>query len=277
MCKANIRISVVTICYNAAGFIEETIKSVVSQDYGNIEYIVIDGGSTDGTQDIIKKYSDSIDYFVSEPDRGIYDAMNKGISAATGDYINFMNGGDIFFNRNVVSSIFNNPAFSEADIIYGDTVCKFSNGYSKRKVTHESYMPTCHQSIFVSTGLLKKHPFDLSYRILGDRHSFIQLRKGGYTFKYIPKFVAIYDMTGISSFSSENYYLELCRTDNKKARKAGYILFLLKNKLSGLRDKILYFLSLRFPKTMKRLTPVYAEEFETYTRRYPLNHFIFEE
>ena len=84
-------ITVVTICYNAVDTIEETIKSVIEQTYPNIEYIVIDGGSKDGTVDIIKKYQDKISYWVSEPDRGIYDAMNKGTMKANGRWINFMN------------------------------------------------------------------------------------------------------------------------------------------------------------------------------------------
>jgi len=91
-------ISVVTVVYNGEKHLEQTIKSVLDQGYDNIEYIIIDGGSTDGTLEIIKKYEDAIDYWVSESDGGIYDAMNKAISLATGEWINFMNSGDDFFS-----------------------------------------------------------------------------------------------------------------------------------------------------------------------------------
>ena len=83
--KTTNKISVVTVCYNSVDAIEETMLSVLNQTYPNIEYIIIDGGSTDGTVDIIKKYADRLDYWISEPDKGIYDAMNKGIAVATGD------------------------------------------------------------------------------------------------------------------------------------------------------------------------------------------------
>ena len=99
------KITIVTISYNIVTYIEKTILSVVNQTYPNIEYIVIDGGSTDGTLDVIKKYSDKITYWVSESDKGIYDAMNKGIDAATGDWINFMNAGDVFYHNNVIDEI----------------------------------------------------------------------------------------------------------------------------------------------------------------------------
>lgn len=120
------KISVVTVCYNAINDIEKTILSVINQTYSNIEYIIIDGGSTDGTMDIVNKYKDKIDVIVSEPDKGIYDAMNKGIDRATGDWINFMNAGDCFFNNVALENVFpRNYESVNFDILYGYQVHSF--------------------------------------------------------------------------------------------------------------------------------------------------------
>lgn len=100
------KISIITVCFNAVGVIEKTILSVISQTYNDVEYIIIDGGSTDGTLDIVKKYENYIAYWISEPDSGIYNAMNKGVKYATGLYCNFMNAGDFFINEKVLENIF---------------------------------------------------------------------------------------------------------------------------------------------------------------------------
>lgn len=118
-----LKISVITVSYNAAATIEQTMLSVLNQTYPNVEYIVIDGGSTDGTVDIIKKYAHRLAYWVSEPDGGIYDAMNKGIAHASGDYINFMNAGDTFYKTDTISSVFLKSS-QNADVIYGDAIEK---------------------------------------------------------------------------------------------------------------------------------------------------------
>jgi len=121
-------ISVVTVSYNAVSTIEQTILSVINQTYPNVEYIIIDGGSTDGTVDIIKKYADKIAYWVSEPDKGIYDAMNKGVVVATGEWINFMNAGDIFTDSDVIDKLFHqNIIINRVGIVFGDTLVVFRN------------------------------------------------------------------------------------------------------------------------------------------------------
>ena len=120
-------ISIVTVSYNAVLTIEQTILSVINQTYPNVEYIIIDGGSTDGTVDIIKKYANKIAYWVSEPDKGIYDAMNKGGIRATGTFIQFHNAGDWLENEYVVEKIFKkNP--KNVDVIYGDMIIRRSDG-----------------------------------------------------------------------------------------------------------------------------------------------------
>ena len=159
------RISVVTVCYNAVDCIEQTMLSVLDQTYHDIEYIIIDGGSTDGTVDIIKKYADRLAYWISEPDKGIYDAMNKGIAVATGDYINFMNAGDTFRDQ---SSIYTyvDVIKPESEIIYGDVIIKYHSRFQYRKplwLDHLSEcLPFCHQSVIVKTGLLRDRQFDTS-------------------------------------------------------------------------------------------------------------------
>ena len=196
------RISVVTVCYNAVDCIEQTMLSVLDQTYHDIEYIIIDGGSTDGTVDIIKKYADRLAYWISEPDKGIYDAMNKGIAVATGDYINFMNAGDTFRDQ---SSIYTyvDVIKPESEIIYGDVIIKYHSRFQYRKplwLDHLSEcLPFCHQSVIVKTGLLRDRQFDTSYRILGDYDFFYSCYKRGLCFQYIPEALSVYDSTeGVS-------------------------------------------------------------------------------
>ena len=112
-------ISIITVVYNGEKHLEETILSVINQTYDNVEFIIIDGSSTDGTIDIIKKYEDKIDYWISEKDSGIFDAMNKGILASKGDYINFMNAGDFFTRINLVSDVVNILNSEEINLLYG--------------------------------------------------------------------------------------------------------------------------------------------------------------
>jgi len=208
------KITVVTVCYNAVRFIEKTIQSVIGQTYENMEYIIIDGGSTDGTVDVIRKYSDHISYWVSEADGGIYHAMNKGIEAATGDYINFMNAGDLFFNKFVLERIFGNETYTE-DIIYGSTIGHYSGGY---KLTYppgfeyiDKAMPFCHQSSFARVSVMKETLFDLSYPRAADYVFIRDLYEAGGTFKRVNVLVSVFDEYGISSYMTLDYYAELCR------------------------------------------------------------------
>ena len=146
------KISIVTVCYNAEKDIEKTIHSVINQTYDNIEYIVIDGGSNDGTLSMINKYASKIDKIISEPDKGIYDAMNKGITLAKGDWINFMNAGDSYVDADVLKLVSDNIN-NNCDIIYGvkNIEEEFAYYYVKAKPIEmlNTEMPFCHQTVFL--------------------------------------------------------------------------------------------------------------------------------
>ncbi len=169
------KISIVTVVYNGAQTIEATIKSILDQSYKNIEYIIIDGNSSDGTQDIIKSYENSISKWISEPDKGIYDAMNKGIKLSTGDYIWFMNSGDEIADNIVLEEIISsNP---NSDIYYGDTIMIDSDGNEignrrltpPEKLTWKSFkkgMLVSHQSFIVKKNIIKQ--YNLTYKFSAD-------------------------------------------------------------------------------------------------------------
>ncbi|WP_455673672.1 glycosyltransferase family 2 protein [Phocaeicola sp.] len=140
-------LSIVTVCYNSIAEIEKTILSVINQTYPNIEYIIIDGGSTDGTVNLIKKYANKITCWVSEPDNGIYDAMNKGIHIAKGEWINFMNSGDVFVDCNVLENVFLNKYDFNITFLYSDYfVHNYRNKIRLKKADRETGI-LLHQSV----------------------------------------------------------------------------------------------------------------------------------
>ena len=206
----NPKVSVVTICYNSVQFIEKTIQSVLSQTYSNIEYIVIDGGSTDGTKEIIEKYSSKISYWCSEKDGGIYDAMNKGIKKATGEWINFMNSGDCFVSENVLVDVMSEQIENDICVVYCDTIFDYGDHKEKficnglKDITYK--MVFCHQSCLIRTSIHKERHFSLKYKIASDYDFFYNLYfdKGEQAFKYIPIFFAKNDMT--DSLSMKLYF-----------------------------------------------------------------------
>lgn len=171
------KLSVVTIVFNDVNNIQKTMNSVFSQTYSNIEYIIIDGASTDGTTEKIKNNSEKIDYWISEPDNGLYDAMNKGLKKATGDYICFLNSGDLFYDEFTVENIFKSSDNQNVDVFYGDTLIVDDNGNIKgkrrhrppKKLTWKSFkygMLVSHQAFIPS---LKITPlYDLNYKYSSD-------------------------------------------------------------------------------------------------------------
>jgi len=166
--------SIVTVTYNASGYINKTLNSILSQSRCLYEVIVIDGASTDGTIEKINAHEIDVDVLVSEPDRGIYDAMNKAVKVATGDYIIFMNAGDCFYDENTLSDVYDFLSKNPVDLYAGSTRVVYSNGAFKEKKTQpinsdSYYTPVCHQSLYAKTELMKKMPFDFkNYKIAAD-------------------------------------------------------------------------------------------------------------
>lgn len=191
-------VTIVTVTYNAEDLLEDTILSVVNQSYKNIEYIIIDGASTDKSVDIIKKYEDQIDYWISEPDEGIYFAMNKAVEKATGKWINFMNAGDSFANDTTIELVME-KVDNDTELIYGDYL------NSKREfctVEHRQNilrsMPCCHQSLYVRTKLMKEDPFKTLFRISADYDFILRMYNEGKKFKYIMEPLCVYLEGGLS-------------------------------------------------------------------------------
>lgn len=195
------KVSVVTVVYNNLMGIAKTIQSVCEQTYSNLEYIIVDGGSSDGTVDVINRYNARIDFFVSEPDRGIYDAMNKGISLATGDYVIFMNSGDYFTDQNVVTDVFE-KAPAGAELIYGDIIAEYGN-LSKliqaRPLNKLKYgMVFSHQALFAKQAILNQNKFNLKYRIAADFNFVYQCFVSRYSFAYVAIPIAHISVGGLS-------------------------------------------------------------------------------
>lgn len=196
-----IKVSIITINYNNKVGLKKTIESVIKQDFNSFEFIVIDGGSTDGSYDVIQEYKNCIDYWVSESDKGIYNAMNKGIAIARGEYCNFMNSGDCFSDKNVLSSIFANRKEDLCDIIVGNTYCtKWIQPPSKITMDFLFSTTICHQAAFIKRSLLQKYYYDEKFKIVSDRKFFIQtLIFDNCSYEAIDVDVVIYDLNGYSA------------------------------------------------------------------------------
>ena len=200
--KPNPLITVVTVCYNSASMIEKTLRSVVEQNYLNKEYVVIDGASTDGTQKIVDPFIDSIDYFVSEPDNGIYHAMNKAVGVAKGKWTIFMNAGDVFVDNDVLAKVCR-ELNDITDVVYGDILTmnnvELQIKEAPDKIIRIHRMPFCHQAVFTRTSLLKDYPFDEKYKLSADFKLYKQLSLGTSVFRRLPIPITIYDRTGLSN------------------------------------------------------------------------------
>jgi glycosyltransferase involved in cell wall biosynthesis len=200
------KLSIITVNKNNAQGLEKTIESVVCQKFTNYEYIIIDGNSTDNSVDIIKKYSDSIHYWISEPDTGIYNAMNKGIRKATGEYVIFMNSGDCFINSDTLLNVFSKE--HTADLLVGSMIREWKSYYKEKttiasKITFYAIVtsPIPHQSTFTKRSLFDDLGFyDERFKTCADRKFFIlAVFKYDKSIEKLDEDIAVMDTTGISN------------------------------------------------------------------------------
>ncbi len=208
MSANNPLVTIVTIAFNATKEIEQTLLSVLNQTYKNKEYIIIDGGSTDGTMEVVNAYSDRIDVIISEPDDGIYHAMNKAFEKASGEWVGFMNAGDYFFDDKAIEKLID--VRGESRILFGQSLT--TDGKST-KLRHADFqldddlwyhmkMPN-HQAILLHREAFSQERFDIELRVFSDTE-FLRRVFGKYPFAYCPSIISVFHLGGRS-----NYYPKL--------------------------------------------------------------------
>lgn len=234
------RVSDVTVTFNNINGLKKTIESIINSQFSpdiELQVIVIDGGSSDGTREYLEQINDrfnqtNIDFtYVSEKDNGIYNAMNKGINLANGDWIFFLNAGDILLENFSFGTFFENAKNEEIinrDILYGDSLRDYGND-NKVMVkplelsTIRRGLPFSHQSVFVRTELFKNRRYDESFRISGDYEWFLNAYLEGRTFGYVPICVSCFDTCGISATHLYENYLEADRIRSKYGVNSGIL------------------------------------------------------
>ena len=207
------KVSIVTVSLNAKKEIQGTIESVLSQTYPLIEYILIDGDSTDGTIDIVKTYKERISKLLVEKDHGVYDAMNKALSMATGDFLIFMNAGDKFVAEftveNAMRSVRDPKAVYYGDALFVDPTQRrsyiYGGPYSAYTICSTNI---CHQSIFYPKAAYKNYSYDLKYRLFSDYAYNINLFAKRFKFVYLKDIVSVFRMDGLSS---KEHDIVMCR------------------------------------------------------------------
>lgn len=227
-------VSVITVCYNSSSTIAQTISSVLAQDYPNIEYIIVDGDSNDGTVDIIKSYENQIDKFISEKDDGIYEAMNKGIEMASGEIIGILNSDDLYYENTTISNVVHEMNEKHVDIIYGDLVYFRTKDESKivryyegrdfsRTLVSKGWVPP-HPTFFVKKEVYDKYgKFDTQFKLSADFDLIVRfLSFHGVSYYYLPSVLVKMRLGGESTNSIRNIIsmnidnMKSCRKNNIK-------------------------------------------------------------
>lgn len=211
----NPKISIITICYNAEKYIESAIKSFQTQDYLNKEYIIIDGKSTDSTINILNTYNDLFDVVISEPDNGLYDALNKGINLASGDVIGILHADDLFFNEKTLSSVANHFNQNQVDALYGDLQYVLSDGKTKyrrwisgpykKNLFRKGWMPP-HPTFYVKKEVFQKYGlYNTKFKLAADYELMLRfIEKNKIKVTYLPQFLSLMRVGGASNASLKN-------------------------------------------------------------------------
>lgn len=228
------KVSVITACYNSETTIEETIRSVARQTHNNIEFIIIDGNSKDNTLQIIEKYRNSVSVLISEPDNGVYNAMNKGITSASGDLVFFLNSDDIFINEKVVETFANFAKENKEGLLLGNVLMlnKYTGElyYENHKIVDRILM--INSTIFHPATFFRREVFDKcglyneTYKITSDYEWYIKYLEEGGDFKYFDTPVSLFSLG--EGLSSDSNYVKLHQTERKKIRENYYNNFELK-------------------------------------------------
>lgn len=256
------KVTIITVCKNAENTIEATVKSVFSQDYKNIEYIIIDGKSTDKTLEIISKYKKNINTIISETDSGIYEAMNKGAKHATGDIVNFLNAGDHLFANDTVSRIVRLFKKHNSDIIYGDAILYDPNHPLQDVLKSHKYVDgislarwsICHQALFTKKNIFDKYGyFNTKYKINGDYEWLLRnIFKNKISFFYTNKVIVKYLIGGISwTQDLKRFYYERITI---AVKYYGIFRFIINNIIMKIRNKKMYFQPCLPPSNLKSFT-----------------------
>jgi len=237
------KVSIITACFNSIATIEHTIQSVYNQDYQDIEHIVIDGESTDGTIDIVKEYQAKLGQFISEPDKGVYDAMNKGIKLASGEIIGFLNSDDFYTDNAVISDVVTTLKEEGVDAVYGNVTMVSKNNVNKvvRRFSSKKFHPgkfaygymPAHPTFFARRELYDKQGgFKSEYKISADFELLMRfMLKDNISCKYMDRDMVTMRLGGLTSSSLYNYYIlnkEIIKACKENQVKTNYVKVLMK-------------------------------------------------
>lgn len=239
------KVTVVTVNYNNAKGLARTMTSVLEQTHSPLEYVLIDGGSSDNSAALIQEQAGRIARWVIEPDKGVYDAMNKGVGLATGDWIIFMNAGDTFLDSRTVADVFALPA-DDADLIYGDMLRDYEREGIRRLVPAQPAsvlplkMPCSHQSLFARIALLRQFPFSQNYSIVADHEFMLHAQMAGARLRKVDRVIGVFTTGGKSDQKRSMALDELaCMLTSHGALTAGLKLHLRLTRMRALGGALL--------------------------------------